>query len=80
MLSVGPTDGDAARLLAEAGRPGMLDYADRDGMRAALLAAHRDWLAGGRRPLDDPDGDYLRFSRRALTGRLAALLDGLAAR
>jgi hypothetical protein len=78
MLSVGPTDGDAARLLAEAGRPGMLDYADRDGMRAALLAAHRDWLAGGRRPLADPDGDYLRFSRRALTGRLAALLDGLA--
>lgn len=77
MLSIGPTHGDAARLLAEAGKPPMLDYSDRAGMVRALRQGHADWLAGDKRPLQDPSGDYLSFSRRALTGQLASVLDQL---
>lgn len=75
MLSIGPKDGDAAGLLAEAGKPPMLDYQDRAAMVQALKEGHADWLAGGRKPLQDPEGDYMRFSRRALTGVLASVLE-----
>jgi hypothetical protein len=77
MLSIGPENGDAARLLAEAGKPPMLDYRDRAGMVRELKQAHADWLNTGRKPLHDPGGDYFRFSRRSLTGSLARVLDQL---
>jgi glycosyltransferase involved in cell wall biosynthesis len=77
MLSIGPTDGDAADLLTEAGRASMLRYNDTAAMAEALRHAHRDWLDGGRKPLLEESGDFSRFSRKALTGRLAERLNAL---
>ncbi len=77
MLSIGPKDGDAAAILRQAGRQQILDYHNQAGMVSALKNAYSEWLRGGHLPLREPGGDYLRFSRRSLTGRLAELLNQL---
>jgi glycosyltransferase involved in cell wall biosynthesis len=75
MLSIAPTDGDAAAILNRAGRRPVLDYADQAGMEREIERAYRDWVAGGGFPLREPGGEYQQFSRRSLSGQLAALLD-----
>ncbi|MBI1192811.1 MAG: glycosyl transferase family 1 [Bacteroidetes bacterium] len=80
MLAIGPQDGDAAGIMRQAGRGPMLGYTDKDGMVLQLRRAYVEWLSGGQLPLREPGGDYLRFSRRSLTGNLAAILDGLNSR
>ena len=77
MLAIGPQDGDAAGILRQAGRGKMLAYPDKEGIVHQLRRGYADWLAGGKMPLREPGGDYLRFSRRSLTGKLAAILDAL---
>jgi glycosyltransferase involved in cell wall biosynthesis len=80
MLAIGPADGDAAGILQQAGRGSMLGYHDQAGMVLQLRRAYADWLAGAKMPLSEPGGDYLRFSRRSLTGQLAAILVALNSR
>lgn len=77
MLSIGPRKGDAAGILEQAGRNDMLDYSDEQGMISVVQKAYADWRVGGQKPLREPGGDYLRYSRRSLTGKLAVILDQL---
>ncbi len=77
VLSIGPVQGDAAAILRQAGRSAMLDYGDQTSMEEALLQAHSDWLRGGRMPLRERGGDYLRYSRRGLSEQLAEILNRL---
>ncbi|MDT8394342.1 MAG: glycosyltransferase family 4 protein [Bacteroidales bacterium] len=43
ILSVGPTDGDAARIIKDTGREPMLEYGDKEGFRSVLLSLYHTW-------------------------------------
>lgn len=43
VLSVGPTDGDAARIIEDTGREAMLEYDDKEGFRNALMTLYHTW-------------------------------------
>jgi glycosyltransferase involved in cell wall biosynthesis len=76
VLALGPTGGEVARVLEDTRGGVMHEYDDGDGMTASLEA----WIRASRngaRPTG-PDAKRLeRYSRRSLTGELAALLSGL---
>ena len=72
ILALGPVDGDAARILNETGAGRMFDYADRDGI-AGFLQEKIGRFQNGQ--LDSDASGIARYSRRALTERLAKILD-----
>jgi glycosyltransferase involved in cell wall biosynthesis len=77
MLSIGPVDGDAAAILNQAGRASMIDYDDKEGIKASLLKSYTDWKQHGKM-LEKHQGDaHMDFSRKRLTERLAGILDEL---
>ena len=68
---VDPSGGDAW-LLAETGAGQVVPWQDESAIAAALGAAFQRWKSGDR---PAPRQDTSRYSRRALTGQLAALFD-----
>lgn len=72
VLGVGPTDGDADTLLRETGAGTMLASDDLEGIRSALRNAHVEW----QRSTTPQRKIYgaARFSRKAITGELVAIL------
>lgn len=70
ILCLGPTDSDAASILRETQSGVCLEYDDVEGIRR--------WLEERMSATDHPVSDgraIARFTRRSLTGRLAAILD-----
>lgn len=70
---VDPSGGDAW-LLAESGAGEVVPWRDESAIARALLAAFQRWKAGEQSALREHAS---RYSRRALTGQLAALFDQL---
>ena len=73
ILAVGPTDGDAAVVLNETGAGVMVDFADEQATKTAILNYYNQYKKG---TLGVQSESVERFSRRSLTGELAGLLDG----
>ncbi len=77
ILALGPSGGDAARLLEQAGCDPMMDYFGREAIREFILRSFELWKAnGGLVPAYEGEG-YRQFSRKAMTGKLAGILDKL---
>jgi len=74
ILCIGPVDGDAAELLTVANSGPVVGFNDSKSLQKAITRMYNDYK-------DDvlfvPDNSYQKFSRKALTGSLAKILDGL---
>lgn len=79
IFPIGPVSGDASRILSGVGGGQMMDYQDETAMKNQLLASWQEWKSGDRYPLKATSKDYMQYSRRALTGKLAGLLDNITA-
>jgi len=73
ILAVGPTDGDAAVVLNETGAGVIVDFADEQETKKAILNYYNRYKKD---TLSIQSESVERFSRRSLTGELAGLLDG----
>lgn len=74
VLGVGPTGGDAALLIGEIHAGRMVASDDEAGIRQVLREAYREWM-------NNPDpvvktNAVQRFSRKEITGQLAAIMSG----
>ncbi|MDP7024486.1 MAG: glycosyltransferase [Kiritimatiellia bacterium] len=76
ILGIGPTNGDAAALLAQTQAGVMLDYGDKDGVKQFLLNQYARWRAG---TLSKGPVSYPLFERRTLTQELAKVFNRLTA-
>jgi hypothetical protein len=74
VLCIGPTDGDAAAILSETGAGVTVDHHDVKGMKMVLLSQFIRYQNNEPEP---GRKDITRYSRKSLTGQLAALLDSL---
>ena len=74
ILGIGPTDGDAADILARTGAGFMIDYADTAAFRDTLTRLYDAWKKGN--TVIQPDEQAIAsFDRKYQTGQLARLLD-----
>jgi hypothetical protein len=73
ILAVGPTDGDAAVVLNETGAGVMVDFADEQATKTAILNYYNLYKNAA---LIVQSESVERFSRRSLTGELVGLLNG----
>ncbi|QTN38754.1 glycosyl transferase family 1 [Cryomorphaceae bacterium] len=76
ILGIGPVDGNAARILSDADRHGMIDYCDRAQLKDRLRTSFLRWKEKGSALRHDGDA-HERYSRRGLTGQLAQLFNEL---
>jgi glycosyltransferase involved in cell wall biosynthesis len=73
VVSVGPVDGDAAAILHDTGREGMLDYQDKDGFKHILLNMYSQWKE---RKLNKLDISMLdKYSRRSSAKRITGIMN-----
>ena len=77
VLAIGPVDGDAAKLLEEAGRDAMIPYASKDEIKAQILGQFNSWLEGGRIPKKHESTDLKQFSRKHLSEKLGNVLNSI---
>ncbi|MEM9022168.1 MAG: glycosyltransferase [Bacteroidota bacterium] len=76
MLSVGPVEGNAARIVAEAGRDPMSAYADQEAMQEQVLHYYRHWVeAKGQAFRFELSPQVTRFSRQEQARALGQFLD-----
>ncbi len=74
VLCIGPTDGDAAAILAETGAGITVDHHDVTGVKMAILSQFIRY----RDNVPEPPGKGIeKYFRKNLTAQLAAVLDGL---
>jgi len=74
IFAIGPTDGDAARVLKETGAGVIVDFSDEEATRKVILVFYSGYK---NKTLSIQTASVERFSRRSLTGELAALLNSL---
>lgn len=74
ILAIGPTDGDAARVLKESGAGEMVDFNDYNFLKKVLLDFYKKYKDG---QLLVASNAVDRFSRRSLTGDLVNILNKL---
>jgi len=74
ILAIGPTDGDAATVLREAGAGTMVDFTDEITTKEAILNYYAHYKNNS---FTVNSESVERFSRRSLTGELATLLNSL---
>ncbi|MBL7870504.1 MAG: glycosyltransferase family 4 protein [Cyclobacteriaceae bacterium] len=77
VLCIGPTDGDAAKLLAETGVGETFGFEDKQGIIDFLVRHYNTFLSGKREVPDE--GKIKNYSRRELTRQLSKLLDEISA-
>ncbi len=73
VLAVGPPDSEASPILVAAKTGPVLAYTDEAGFRARLNALAEAWLTSGPN-LDLPPGPERLWTRKALAGKLAAVI------
>lgn len=71
IAGTGPVEGDASNLLREAGAGGLIEGTDPDGIKTRVMELFNDWR-NARVDLSRKAG--LKYSRRAITRQLTALL------
>lgn len=74
VLGIGDPEGAAARILSQTRAGDMFDWNDGSGMLSFLEKSWNGFCEGRRQPLDTQVESY---SRRALTSKLASLLDSI---
>ncbi len=74
VVLVGPADCDAALIVSAAHAGTIHAYAEKERMKETLLREYNVWRSGG---TSVPAAGKEQYSRRNLTGRLAAILDSL---
>lgn len=78
ILCIGPRDGDASEIIYTSGAGTVLDYDDTDGLIKFLEVRYDSFLTG---KIESSGAVGIeKYSRRFLTGRLAAVLDGITGR
>ncbi len=77
VLSVGPTDGDAAGILTETGREKMLAYIDKQEFKQKLMQLYLDWKAKGGK-LDRLDISMLdKYSRKSSARKISGIMNNI---
>ncbi|MGM0479949.1 MAG: glycosyltransferase [Bacteroidota bacterium] len=71
ILAIGPTDGNASKILKNCGRSDMYDYEDTDGIKTFLKEQFNYWKAHNQTSKKIEDSNYLNYSRVELTKKLA---------
>lgn len=74
ILAVGPVDGDIGKILAETGAGSITGFSDKEGMLKQLEELFATFEKG---TLATSPGNYLQYSRKELTRRLAGLFNEL---
>jgi len=74
ILAVGPTDGDAAKVLRDTGAGAMVGFSDEESTYQVVLDYYAKYK---QKTLTVQTESVVRFSRRSLTGELATLLNSL---
>jgi len=77
VLSIGPPEGDAAKLLVEAERDSMIDYEDKDQIKSRVLDQFKAWKDGAGVLPKHSNSDLDKFSRKRLTQKLGDILDSI---
>ncbi len=78
LYSIGPTDGDAAEILRICNRSEMIDYADKDALKAELLKLYQSWISSESVIKISGTGHEI-YSRRNLSYQLADLFEEVVA-
>ena len=73
ILCIGPEDGDAARVINEANAGTTIGFDDKDKMKDTLKSLYQKYL--NHNLPNNPNADIERYSRRALAGEYASLLE-----
>ena len=73
ILAIGPENGDAARLIQETHAGVTVGFEDKDKMKEAISKLYQSYLDGGLP--DNPMDGLEHYSRKALAGKYASLLD-----
>lgn len=73
ILAIGPTDGDAASVLAECHRPSMVDYQDKETIKERIRTAFSEFC-NQTASIDQGNG-HTAFSRRSTTKQLVGILN-----
>jgi glycosyltransferase involved in cell wall biosynthesis len=76
MLSIGPTNGDAARILDDCHREKMMDYDAKDSIKLRLKEMFEQWK-NAVSLFKHTDHSHEKYSRRDQTGELATLLNAI---
>jgi len=77
IYSTGPVDGDAATILNQTGRSGMIDYNDKEKFKEQILHFYKDWKVNGG-SLPKLDVSMLdQYSRRSSAGLMAGIINNL---
>ncbi len=74
IISIGPTDGDAAKVISKYGAGGTTAFNDETGLRALLLKYYEQYRSGKD---ETPSLPIQQFSRKTLADEMAGLLDKL---
>jgi glycosyltransferase involved in cell wall biosynthesis len=75
LLSIGPVNGDADKVLQLAGRSGIIDYSDTKAMTSRIQHFIETWQKQKKIPYrHETDDALLQFSRQEQTHKLASLL------
>ena len=74
MLSIGPVEGDEARLINETGRDKMIDYNDKDAIKKLILKYYQKWLDEDKNLYKFPEGGLRQLTRRKQTEKLSKII------
>ena len=77
VLSIGPVDGDASKILSQAGRDPMLDYSEKDKIKEQISVYYNRWLEQNKYNFKHSSSDFRKFSRYASAKQLAEILKTL---
>lgn len=75
ILCIGPTDGDAARIIAQTNTGTTLDFRDKEGMKAAILLAFNKYQNSEATLQESQQVE--QYSRKALTKAYAEIMDDM---
>ncbi len=75
ILSIGPVNGDASKILADAGRDEMLDYSDKEGIKKNILFYYNKWLENAYYNFKHTSKDFKKYSRRGASENLTKILN-----
>jgi hypothetical protein len=74
ILCIGPTDGDAAHIVNEAGAGPVVGFEDLKVLKKSVMELYRKWQAG----TDiENQGSFNKYSRKELCGDIARALNSI---
>ncbi|NNF02676.1 MAG: glycosyltransferase [Bacteroidia bacterium] len=75
MLSIGPVDGNAAKIISECDRGSMIDYENKDAMKEQLIDSMKTFKLNASVPKLVMNSSLLNYSRKGQTEQLAKVLN-----